>query len=81
MPGKVEGAVVRERGAALRAIGSDLTRRFHERQLGTVRPALTVDDGTRVVTDNYLKLRIPPGRRRNERVSVRVVSTSDGKPL
>ena len=26
------------------------------------------------LTDNYLKVRIPPGRRRNERVRVRVTS-------
>ena len=30
-------------------------------------PGLTLEDGTLVVTDNYLKVRIPPGRARNER--------------
>ena len=34
-------------------------------QIGTVRPGLTLEDGTLVVTDNYLKVRIPPGLARN----------------
>ena len=55
--------VIRERGARLRAIGADLSRRFRERQVGTVRPGLTLEDGTLVVTDNYLKVRVPPGWR------------------
>jgi hypothetical protein len=37
-----------------------------------VRPALTLEDGSVAVTDNYLKVRIPPGRARNERVTVRI---------
>jgi threonylcarbamoyladenosine tRNA methylthiotransferase MtaB len=67
---KVAGPIVRERGARIRAIAADLARRFRERQSGTTRPGLTLEDGTLVVTDNYLKVRIPPGRQRNERVSV-----------
>jgi threonylcarbamoyladenosine tRNA methylthiotransferase MtaB len=74
MDRKVEGAVVRERAARLRAIGSELSRRFREAQLGQVRTGLTLEDGTLVVTDNYLKVRIPPGRRRNERIAVLVES-------
>ncbi len=70
MGGKVEGAVIRERGARLRAIAAELSRRFRQRQRGSVRPGLTLEDGTLVVTDNYLKVRIPPGRKRNERVPV-----------
>jgi threonylcarbamoyladenosine tRNA methylthiotransferase MtaB len=73
MSGKVSGTAVRERGAQLRRIGTDLSRRFHEAQAGTVRPGLTIGDGTTVVTDNYLKLTIAGGRARNERVSVRVL--------
>jgi threonylcarbamoyladenosine tRNA methylthiotransferase MtaB len=69
---KVAGPVVRERGAQLRAIGAELSRRFRERQTGTVRPGLTLEDGTLVVTDNYLKVRIPPGRKRNERMMVAI---------
>jgi threonylcarbamoyladenosine tRNA methylthiotransferase MtaB len=72
LPGKVEGPVVRERGARIRAIGAELSRRFRERQRGSVRPGLTLEDGTLVVTDNYLKVRIPAGRTRNERVWVTV---------
>ena len=53
MRGKVHGAVIRERGARLRAIGAELSRRFRESQVGTVRPGLTLEDGTLVVTDNY----------------------------
>ena len=53
------GAVIRERGARLRAIGAELSRRFRARQVGSVRPGLTLEDGTLVVTDNYLKVRIP----------------------
>jgi threonylcarbamoyladenosine tRNA methylthiotransferase MtaB len=70
MSGKVPGAVIRERGARLRAIGADLTQQFRARQVGTVRPGLTLDDGTLVVTDNYLKVRIPAGLQRNRRVAV-----------
>jgi threonylcarbamoyladenosine tRNA methylthiotransferase MtaB len=79
MRGKVSGPVIRERGARLREIGSGLTRRFRDAQIGTVRPGLTLEDGTVVVTDNYLKLRIEPGTPRNTRVRVRVTRTS-GSP-
>ena len=41
-------------------------------QVGTVRPGLTLDDGTTVLTDNFLKVRIPPGLARNMRVRVRI---------
>jgi threonylcarbamoyladenosine tRNA methylthiotransferase MtaB len=78
MTGKVHGAIVRERGLVLRRIGAELTRRFHASQLGTVRPGLTLEDGTLVVTDNYLKVRIPPGQQRNTRVVVRI--HGDGSP-
>jgi threonylcarbamoyladenosine tRNA methylthiotransferase MtaB len=72
LPGHVPGAVIRERAAALRALGSDLARRFRESQVGTVRPGLTLEDGTLVVTDNYVKVRIAPGLARNTRVDVRI---------
>jgi threonylcarbamoyladenosine tRNA methylthiotransferase MtaB len=72
MPDKVPGAVVRDRAAQLRALGAALARDFRSTQIGTVRPALTLDDGTVAVTDNFLKLRIPPGLPRNVRVRVRV---------
>jgi hypothetical protein len=72
MPDKVNGATIRARASSLRDIGADLSRRFRESQTGTVRPGLTLDDGTLVVTDNYLKVRIPPGIERNRRVAVRL---------
>jgi threonylcarbamoyladenosine tRNA methylthiotransferase MtaB len=75
---KVDPVVVRERGATLRAIGGALARRFRESQIGTPRPGLTLEDGTVVVTDNYLKIRIPPGRRRNERVVVELTDSHEG---
>jgi threonylcarbamoyladenosine tRNA methylthiotransferase MtaB len=76
MRGKVDGTVIRERGAALRRLGADLTRRFHAAQAGTTRPGLTLEDGTLVVTDNYLKVRIPPGLARNQRVNVRITEVA-----
>lgn len=72
MAGKVDGPTTRMRGLQLRAIGSELTRRFHAAQCGTIRPGLTLEDGTLVVTDNYLKVRIPAGLPRNQRVRVKV---------
>ena len=76
MPSKVAGAIVRARGSELRAIGAALAQRFRSDQHGTIRPALTLDDGTLVVTDNFLKLRIPPGLERNRRVDVRIEGDS-----
>jgi len=78
MPEKVDGAVIRERGATLRVIGAGLTARFYDRQVGTVRPALTLEDGTIAVTDNYMKIRIPAGHRRNEPVMVRLTGPRVG---
>jgi len=72
LPGKVHGAVIRDRGARLREIGAALTARFRDAQAGTVRPGLTLEDGTLVVTDNYLKVRIEPGTPRNTRVAIRI---------
>lgn len=70
------GAAVKARGARLREIGSRLTRRFLQSQVGTVHRALTLEDGTLAVTGNYLKVRIPPGRARNEWVRLRITSAS-----
>ena len=72
MRDKVHGAVIRERGARLREIGAGLVSRFRRAQAGTIRPGLTLEDGSLVVTDNYLKVRIPPGRPRNERVTLQL---------
>ena len=72
MNGKVPGPLVRERGARLRQIGTTMARRFRQKQNGSIRRGLTLEDGTLVVTDNFLKVRIPPGRGRNERVWIRL---------
>jgi len=72
MRDKVHGSVIRDRATQLRDIGVGLSRRFRSSQAGTIRPGLTLEDGTLVVTDNYLKVRIAPGHARNERVSVRL---------
>jgi hypothetical protein len=77
MPGKVDGPTIRERGMRLRRIGAELTRRFQASQVGTTRPGLTLEDGTLVVTDNYLKVRIPSGLPRNQRVRVRVTQSAE----
>lgn len=76
MKSRPAGVVVKERGARVRQIGARLTRRFLESQVDTVHRALTLEDGTLAVTGNYLKVRIPPGRARNEWVRVRVVAHS-----
>jgi threonylcarbamoyladenosine tRNA methylthiotransferase MtaB len=78
MSAKVAGPIVRERGAGIRGVGSELARRFREAQAGTVRPGLTLEDGTLVVTDNYLKVRVPPGLNRNARVEVRLAADGTG---
>jgi threonylcarbamoyladenosine tRNA methylthiotransferase MtaB len=62
---KVPGPVVRARGQRVREIGSRLASRFRASQAGAVRRGLTLEDGTLVVTDNFLKIRIPPGLGRN----------------
>jgi threonylcarbamoyladenosine tRNA methylthiotransferase MtaB len=81
MSGKVSGAVIRERGRRVREIGGRLTARFRDSQVGTTHRALTLEDGSLVVTGNYQKLRIPPGLPRNQWVVVRVTSHDDGELL
>jgi len=79
LPGKVPGATIRERGLRLRQIGAALSSRFRQSQVGTIRPGLTLEDGTLVVTDNYLKVRIAPGHARNQRVWVRLMDGGVGE--
>ena len=78
LAGKVAGPVIRERGGRLRQIAAQLSARFREAQVGTVRPGLTLEDGTLVVTDNYLKVKIPAGLKRNERVRVKLTDVGSG---
>ena len=66
MTDRVAGGVIRERGRHVRDISQRLSQSFRESQRGTIRPALTIDDGTTAVTDNYLRVCIPPGTARNE---------------
>ena len=70
--GRAEGTVVRERARRVREIGHTLAGRFRAAQSGTIRRGLTIEDGSLAVTDNYLKIRIPPGHARNEWVQVSV---------
>ena len=72
LPGKVHGALVKARAQRLRAVSRVLSDGFRASQAGTVRPALTIDDGTTAVTDNYFKVPVPPGCDRNEWVQVTV---------
>jgi threonylcarbamoyladenosine tRNA methylthiotransferase MtaB len=81
---RAPGAVIRERARRIREIGQRLTARFRESQVGTVHRGLTLEDGSLVVTGNYLKVRIPPGHERNEWVTVKIVGARDtmiGEPV
>ncbi len=81
MRDKVPGGLIRERARRIREIGQRLTERFRDSQIGTTHRALTLEDGSLAVTGNYLKVRIPPGRARNEWVRLRVTSHHDGELL
>ena len=69
---KVDGVAIRKRGTTLREVGARLARDFRARQAGTVRRALTVDDGRSAVTDNYVKVTLPDQHARNEWTVVRL---------
>jgi threonylcarbamoyladenosine tRNA methylthiotransferase MtaB len=77
LPGRVHGSIVRERASIVRTIGRELNQRFHRAQDGSVRPGLTIEDGSLVVTDNYLKVRVPAGLPRNEWVTVALTTSGD----
>ena len=78
MTSKVPGTTVRERARQLRSISEQLAARFRASQIGTVQQGLTLEDGSLVVTSNYLKVRIAPGRARNEWVHVRIGPAEGG---
>jgi threonylcarbamoyladenosine tRNA methylthiotransferase MtaB len=78
---KVDAGAIRERARVVRDVSQRLSEEFHRSQIGTVHRALTVDDGSLAVTGNYLKLRIGAGHPRNEWVTVRVTSNSEGELL
>ena len=71
---RVPGPLVRERARVLRDLGATLSRRFREDQVETVRAGLTLEGGKVVLTDNYLKVSVPPGGDGNQRVRVRITS-------
>lgn len=73
---KVPGAIVRERARLIRETGQRLAVAFGASQIGSVHRGLTLEDGSLVVTGNYLKVRIPPGRARNEWVDVRITAAN-----
>lgn len=77
MPNKVQGPVIRERGRAVRAVGAELSATFRASQLGKVRSGLTTEGGAVVVTDNYLKVRVPEGLPDNRRVRVRITGAGE----
>ncbi|HMF96787.1 MAG TPA: tRNA (N(6)-L-threonylcarbamoyladenosine(37)-C(2))-methylthiotransferase MtaB [Vicinamibacterales bacterium] len=78
---RASGATVRERARRVREIGQRLAQRFRDSQIGTTHRALTLEDGSLVVTGNYLKVRIPPGHARNEWVRVGIRSHDQGELL
>jgi threonylcarbamoyladenosine tRNA methylthiotransferase MtaB len=72
MDGKIDGATIRNRGQRARAIGHEMSVRFRASQIGTVRRALTVDDGLSAVTDNFLKVRLAEQVPRNQWIDARI---------
>ena len=72
LAGKVHGAVVKARAQRLRAISRVLADRFRASQAGRIRPALTIEDGRVAITDNYLRVAVPPGHGRNEWIAALV---------
>jgi threonylcarbamoyladenosine tRNA methylthiotransferase MtaB len=70
MQPKVEGTAIRERGRVVRDISARKSREFRKSQAGSVRRALTVDDGFSAVTDNYFKVRLDEQHPRNQWVDV-----------
>lgn len=81
MSSKVPGEIVRERAHRIRHVSERLSKRFRAGQIGTHHRALTLDDGSTVVTGNYLKLSVPKRVSRNEWVDIRVASEVHGELL
>jgi threonylcarbamoyladenosine tRNA methylthiotransferase MtaB len=72
MDDKIDGPTIRDRGQRVRAIGHEMSRRFRRSQTGTVRRALSVDDGLSAVTDNFLKVRLAEAVPRNQWIDARI---------
>lgn len=77
LSGKVPGPTIRARGREIRSVGAALASSFRALQVGTVRPGLTIEGGAVVVTDNYLKVRVPTEVPENERVKVRITAAGE----
>ncbi len=69
---RVSAHEVRRRVARLRSAAALRRSAFERSQLGGVREAITLGTPGVALTDNYLKVRIPPGRMPNERLRVRL---------
>jgi threonylcarbamoyladenosine tRNA methylthiotransferase MtaB len=78
MPAKVHGALIRARGARVRAVGEQLATKFRATQNGRECTALTIEDGSVATTDNGLRVTLDQRCRRNERVQVRL-ALDDGR--
>jgi threonylcarbamoyladenosine tRNA methylthiotransferase MtaB len=70
LPNKVHGSAVKTRAERIRRISRTLQERFRASLAGARRPALTIEDGTVAVTDNYVRVPVPPGHARNEWIEV-----------
>jgi threonylcarbamoyladenosine tRNA methylthiotransferase MtaB len=66
LPGKVHGSVVKARALRLRELSRMLNERFRATLTGTTRPALTIEDGSVAITDNYFRVPVAAGHARNE---------------
>jgi threonylcarbamoyladenosine tRNA methylthiotransferase MtaB len=69
---KVDPRDIRRRAARLREAGRRFAGAFADAHVGRERAGLTLEDGTLVLTDNFLKVRVAPGLPRNTRVRVRI---------
>jgi threonylcarbamoyladenosine tRNA methylthiotransferase MtaB len=67
---KVHGSVIKMRAQRIREISRRLADRFRDAQRGTTRRALTIEDGSVAITDNYFRVPAPDHRERNEWVEV-----------
>ena len=68
---------MRARVHHLREVSAQLGSRFRQRFVGTEREGLAIEDGSTVLTDNYLRVKIPAGRVRNERLRVRIITNGE----
>lgn len=85
LPDRVPPPVIKERSRSLRRLGAEKAQRFREQQLGRRLRVLTLHstnaDGRRdALSENYLKLHLPPGVPANELLAVRVTEV-EGEAL